>query len=318
MADLRKAISCLFASVILVVLAACARDVCGAPAEVSEVPLLRLAHEEIVPLTLNGVPAGMVLDTGADRTILTPQAVADLGLPTYQTQVVAMGSAGATEMRGVDVARLRIGGGELRGAELFVTALSSASLTDFPIYGLLGDDILTNWDIDLDAAADRLTLYRPQLCARRVPPWPGVSQSLAFPSGLFDHVVLPVSVDGHDVTALLDTGLTFSTINVLAAGLQPSDVARDPPVLLRGIGQRLAKGRVHHFGALLIGGQSYGPATIVVTPPHSFGMVLGEDFLHQHRIYISFKAHALFIGAAPDRATRAVSARTASPYHARQ
>jgi hypothetical protein len=99
-------------------------------------------------------PVTLVLDTGADRTLVSPAALARLGIPTQ--------SAGETLVRGVS--------GEGRGDIVWVTSLEVGQAASGPIPivaydpnlqyadGLLGRDFLDRFKVTIDAQQGVVTL----------------------------------------------------------------------------------------------------------------------------------------------------------------
>jgi hypothetical protein len=116
------------------------------------VPFVRGAAV-IVDARLNGVALRLLLDTGADRTVLTPVAlaragVADPGTPVRITGVT--GSAGATlvPVPALEVAGVRVG----------PIAVIAHAVPGEAVDGLLGRDVLDAFTVTFDAAGGRVTL----------------------------------------------------------------------------------------------------------------------------------------------------------------
>jgi predicted aspartyl protease len=109
----------------------------------------------IVSARINGLgPIILVLDTGADRTLVSPGALARLGIP-----VVASGRA---EVRGVTgagpadvvwIASLEVGGAKT-GPLAIVAYDGNLRQAD----GLLGRDFLDQFTVTIDAQTGRVTL----------------------------------------------------------------------------------------------------------------------------------------------------------------
>lgn len=111
----------------------------------------------IVTARLNGVPMALLLDTGADRTLVSPSAVARAG---YARMIVPGGAAvrvlgvtGSAFASIVTVPLLDVGGTRIGPLSLIV---HDAGLD--PLDGLLGRDVLDSFTVVIDAAAGRATL----------------------------------------------------------------------------------------------------------------------------------------------------------------
>lgn len=111
----------------------------------------------VVTARLNGVPLALLLDTGADRTLVSPAAVARAG---YERTIVAGGSSvrifgvtGSVMAPQVTVAVLDVAGARIGPVSLIV---HDAGLGE--VDGLLGRDILDAFTVTIDAAAGRAIL----------------------------------------------------------------------------------------------------------------------------------------------------------------
>ena len=301
--------------------AGCADGVCGAPRQDAQVTLLRMGGLEVLPVTINGEPAGLGVDTGAFLTSVTPQAVAALKLFTSTGPMRITGVGGESYVRTAEINDLRIGGGQVSGATVLVSPMWKADLDEYPVFGLLGDELLVNWDLDLDAGHDRLDLYEPASCAASYPVWTKEAQEIGIPrtatgaalgasdvekgfqaSSLYapthtGDILFTVTLDGHQLTAKLDTGAARSVVRADAVGLTAADVATDPKVTLMGMGRLSIQGVRHHFTTLRVGGTDVHAPAIDVgdIQLNDADMLLGEDFLRRNHVYVAFHAGELFV-----------------------
>jgi Aspartyl protease len=108
----------------------------------------------VVQARLNGVPLSLLLDTGADRTVIAPAAVSRAGVDVGVGSPVRIsgvtGSAGATM---VAVPLLEVAGARVGPLSVIVHAVPTDSLD-----GLLGRDVLDAFTITFDAAAGQVRL----------------------------------------------------------------------------------------------------------------------------------------------------------------
>jgi predicted aspartyl protease len=108
----------------------------------------------IVPGLLNGVTLSLLVDTGADRTLLSPSALARAGFGGQDgspIQILGVTGSGAATL--VTVPRLDIAGARL-GPLRVVVHPAPADGVD----GLLGRDVLDAFTLTVDAASGRATL----------------------------------------------------------------------------------------------------------------------------------------------------------------
>jgi hypothetical protein len=110
----------------------------------------------VVAAHLNGVRLALLLDTGADRTLVTPDAILRAGYGTLMAQagaVAIIGVTGAASAPQVTVPSLDVAGARVGPLSLLV---HDAGLTG--IDGLLGRDVLDAFTVTIDAAAGHATL----------------------------------------------------------------------------------------------------------------------------------------------------------------
>lgn len=103
---------------------------------------------------VNGVPLLLLLDTGAERTVIAPAALARAGVdPEGGRPVELLGVTGGAAAREVVVPELDVAGARL-GPLTVVAHDVGVGGAD----GLLGRDVLAQFTLTVDAAAGRATL----------------------------------------------------------------------------------------------------------------------------------------------------------------
>jgi predicted aspartyl protease len=109
----------------------------------------------IVSARINGLgPIILVLDTGADRTLVSPGALARLGIPLVASgRAEVRGVTGAGPADVVWIASLEVGGA--RAGPLAIVAYDG-NLRQAD--GLLGRDFLDQFTVTIDAQTGRVTL----------------------------------------------------------------------------------------------------------------------------------------------------------------
>jgi predicted aspartyl protease len=265
----------------------------GAGPASAAIPLDLANGRCIVSMLLNGHPARMVLDTGAERTVVTPSTVQQLGLrKDIWVDSTMRGAGGLLETHAnTDVDSASIG-----GTALFQRQSSpglSLSVANFDLGdadGLLGGDVLRHYTLDLDFPRTQLTL-RP---ANQNVPRPGAVQLSPLRGDL---LLAPVQLDGHSLLALVDTGASVSLINargLYRLGLTPQQLEQDQPLSTMSLGGKFL-GRMHRFTQLRL-----GPLTIIKpwmladkVPELAFDLTLGLDVLGSQRLLLSYADLAL-------------------------
>jgi predicted aspartyl protease len=110
----------------------------------------------MVEVRINGVAsARLILDTGADRTLISPRALAAAGVSLSRTVATGriVGVTGSDRLPYVMVDSLEIG--DVRVGRLPVGAYDVAEAAGD---GLLGRDVLDRFNVAIDAAQGRVTL----------------------------------------------------------------------------------------------------------------------------------------------------------------
>jgi hypothetical protein len=297
----------LFLVLVWLVLLPAARAACVVDSKAT-VPLVMAGGAITVAVEVNGITATFILDTGAQRSLVTEAAVRRLGLARDEWVGTTMSGVGGIESRpNADPRSLTLGGIPLvrrtltHDTSLTVGVIPRTQVGKLLIDGLLGRDFLSLFDLDLDVPSLRLTVYQVHDCAGRFLPWQGGYAVIPVTVPAENALIVPVAVDGRSLRALLDSGASASLIGapgLFRLGLQPADLADDPAEQVSGLGPRAVTMRQHRFRSLRVGGQSIDQpviwtAAIRLTPV--VDMLLGADWLAGRRVWISFSTRQLFV-----------------------
>jgi hypothetical protein len=276
------------------------------------VPVDIVAGVPVVSVQVNDVPLPFVLDTGAQRSLVTDATVrrADLRLDEWASTTVK-GVSGYERHRNADPTSLRLGGITLRrrtvaaDSTLTVGPLPESALDGREIAGLLGADFLAGFDLDIDLPGGRVTLYRVAGCAGRFLPWETGYDMLVAGQPFRDVLIMPVELDGRMLRTEIDSGsgitlLTASGIDRM--GLTPGVLAADPAGAMHGVGRFTVGTRRHDFGTLHVGVERIDKPAIWAAPVHILpivDMLLGADWLRQRRVWLSYAASRIFVATVP-------------------
>lgn len=165
----------------------------------------------VVPVIFNGRQAKMTLDTGAYWSGIVPSAAA--GLKSKPLRYIAMiGAGGGTMRTAVTTPAFQIGRLSFSNADFFVFAREDSNDPD--LIGNIGANLLKPYDVEIDYAGRKVKLYRQEHCPGKVVTWrnEGIVE-IPFKLNDVGHISLPVAIDGHQYTALLDTGATASYLD---------------------------------------------------------------------------------------------------------
>lgn len=266
-------------------------------------PLAIVHRQPVIPARLDAHPVALLVDTGSEGSMLTPEAVKRLGLPrNIHRYTVIQGAGGSLVSFNADVRRLAIG--TLAMDRLSLSVGPMPSLTGTGVAGLIGADWLGDFDVDLDMPHRRFALWRVSGCGPGFDPIKGRHFSLPLTRTSRGRVLLPVTVDGTHLLAYLDSGAVGTAITKAAAeriGVSDAALSRDRRGFARGVDLRQVGSRMHKFAELRIGPERFRNIAIPVSDLQVYiaGMLLGDDYLAHHRVWISQATRRVFIEPVP-------------------
>jgi hypothetical protein len=265
----------------------------------------------LVPVTIDGVDAPFLLDTGAERSMIFQAAAAALGVPRDQwVSTTTEGIGGVVNLPNADPRSLALGGLPLRrhtvAADNTLTVAQSASRT---ISGLLGQDFLSPYDVEIDGARNVLRLFSTGACLQDSSlPWTE-SRAAIHARRLFRNIlVIPVVVDGRVLQAEIDSGAGASSVTapgMVKLGLSDAAMRGDLARPASGIGGGEVPMRLHRFARVEVGGQRFDGQALWLGPIHlirSVDMLLGADWLRGRRVWLSFATDTVFVTRTPGTA----------------
>ena len=274
------------------------------------VPLDLASRHAMVAVDVNQQPARFILDTGAERTMVTPAAVQRLGLALDPwTGTTVMGLGGLVRHQNALPRSLTLDGltlrhhTMLRDMTLAVGPIPVSSFDGRRIDGLLGRDFLSGFDLSLDLGAGRATLYEVDDCRAGFLPWRMPYRMIEVLPGDRTALVIPTQLDGHWLRTLIDTGAGTSLLTasgMARLGLTAASLGGDRMDVVHGIGTRPIVVRVRRFGTLDVGGARTAGPVLLVAPVQLVpivDLVLGGDWLASHLVWLSYSTQQVFVAA---------------------
>jgi predicted aspartyl protease len=293
---------------------------CGQLISYGAVPLIHLEDHasEFIPVEINGVARIMLIDTGASATVMARKAVAELQLNTGRSDG---GVYDVTGNRSLDYTKAPLKIGNLKGDVSFMVGTPYLDqFGDARFAGLLGTDILKKFDVAIDYGGQTFTLFNQNHCDGQVIYWPERPVAvIPFKLQYGDQIVFPVTLDGHEVLAQLDTGASRTTLTRARAEGHYGLVlgSADTPSLGKPGGLEVWR---HRFASLSLAGLEVNNPEIDIIPDKmtesmtdwSTGslldrkqhtveqapMLLGMNVLKHLRIYIAFHEKKIYISPA--------------------
>ncbi len=281
----------------LLLLAACATAPTG-PCQlqaVADLPATLDGNRLEVAGHVDGAETRFLIDTGAEATVLTTATVGALQLPRSQRS--------ATQLTGI--------GGAVSNADVFaVLDLGTASfqrrlaVANIPaLGGIIGGDILSDYDLELDLPGHRVRLWHARGCHAADLPWTGPRATVPMEVTGGERLRVPVTIDGQPVEALLDSGAGRTLLQLDTAerlGLTAANGASDPVSFARGVDGGVVQVHAHRFGTLTVGEDRLNAPWIGVAAFQMTGgqMLLGVDYLRTRRVWVSYRTGQLYVQVA--------------------
>ena len=286
--------------------------------------MVPVAGHVIVPVRFGADPRSMIVDTGADGSVLFKDAVRDEKLSIVGSASTVFSGVGG--VRRADVAEVPLfdfDGFRLKALAMPVMPVDAPKFDILPVAGVLGTSILSVFDVDMDFPGQTMTLFARASCDEIAPPWsPPYSrvQLIALPNNLRErlhddvasaanvghrgsvslnqaHVMVDVGVNGRTLRALLDTGSTFTSLTPEAAEAAGVRAPHNPlAIKVSGADGHAIEGDRRSLGELKIGDAVFRDVPVAVFQfqnTHT-DMVIGLAELRGMRVWISFASKQMF------------------------
>jgi hypothetical protein len=268
------------------------------------VPITRAGDLLLVPVSINGVVADFVLDTGAERSVVGLAAADRLHLARDEwVSTDIMGTGGRDRRRLGLPASLSLGGITLRRQTLaadnsVVVGPIQEQVGGRPITGLLGEDFLSPFDLDLDIVGGKLTLYSVSGCAGHFLPWTEHYTAIAAWRPVRNILMLPMRVGDTRIQAELDSGASITTVTL--PGMIALGLVAGGNGTMRGFGTGSIAARTQHFPNVQIGDMPPAAADLAIAPIRtlrSVGVLLGADWMGKFHVWVSWATDQVFLAA---------------------
>jgi hypothetical protein len=178
------------------------------------------------------------------------------------------------------------------------------------IDGLFGANFLSAYEVEMDFPAGKMRFFhRYAGCSTSGPAWTAQATHLPATDAGHQLLLVPVSVNGVALNALIDTGSEDTSITRDAAaslGLTAASMRGDEQITENGLGQSTE--RMHRFDSIQIGNAVFAHPTLAVddqasplqanveiqtaaalpVPHHGVDVILGANFLFKKRIFVAY------------------------------
>ncbi|MBI3677901.1 MAG: aspartyl protease family protein [Proteobacteria bacterium] len=276
----------------------------------------------VVQISINDTPRKFIIDTGSPYSELFDDVVKELDLTTgpIDSSIELYDVAGKVSKKYVMVPHLKVG--PVKGDNLAMVVMPRRSDNEGDIAGILGPDILARFDLDFDFAGKKFNLISTEHCEGKVVYWTSSYSDVDFRISL-GNIYLPMTLDGKEIKAVLDTGspdtlLSDGTgrrkfnLEENSPGMEPVANATDADLVQFS----------YRFKSLSVGGLAVSNPLILILKDRaqeSFDkrhldkidldpiyadkletqdLILGMNVLQKLHLYIAYKEHKIYVTGA--------------------
>jgi hypothetical protein len=166
----------------------------------------------LVPVTLKGSHAFMILHTASAFSTITESAASRLGLQVKAIASDMQMRAGSKSVQKVAWANgLTIGNVAFKSIDLLIIS-NIDDHSDTPVIGMLGMNAFSGVDVELDAANRKLNLYSQDHCPGHVVYWSKTFDSVPIRFGDMGEFYFPMELDGKKLETTLATLNSTTTL----------------------------------------------------------------------------------------------------------
>lgn len=268
----------------------------------------------LVPAEIDGKAGSLMVDTGSSYSLMRGSVVDELGLPRYNIPDGVSGLAGRSIGQRTRAHSLKLGP-IVETERGFLIAPPNVPVDPRAI-GILGGDVIGDFNVELDPVAQQVKLYTTDSCPGGVPSWAAKTAPMPIEVTSDNQIVFTASLDGRPVKAYLDTGATYSILD-LGAAKRAYGLDRDSPGLEPAGGSRTGDGAMletffYRFKRLDVAGVNFSDPLVSLIDerrrPHpdtgtriDLRVVSLPDFrigMHQLRqlhVYIDYDRRRLYV-----------------------
>jgi hypothetical protein len=245
----------------------------------------------------------MLFDTGAIISSVSPAGVKQFHLPVvFDRRLTLNGVGGSARNATAQVKTLAFGGAIAGGLRMpIVRAPVESDPGQSTVSGAIGNDILAHYDEDIDFPAHQVFLVKAGYCST-IEPWSGPADTVHFDLARGNTAIaFPMRINGHAVTAVLDTGATNTVLSPDTFARITRHGPRVHPLgthFTTGIGAHRAKVTAYRLQSLSVAGVqlTHPVVTVLHHAVLPFGLViLGENFIRRHELFVDHQTNTLYV-----------------------
>jgi hypothetical protein len=254
-----------------------------------------------VPISINGQTVHFLVDTGAAASIVSASTASLPGMRIFRSGRVYMELYGGSQTNAFVFVQNSAFGDMKPGYHPFFVVPDSR----FPsgVAGLLGSDVLQNFDVEFDFANSQLGIFSQNHCAGRVVYWTrDPYASVEFTLDRAGHIRVPVGLNEGVTLGTIDSGAaeTVGSLEDIIGGLH---IEQSDPAL-KAVPD--TKGQIHlyryPFKTLTLDGVTVNNPDILLVPndvsklpPDQRQLIIGMNVLRHFHLYIAYGEHVMYV-----------------------
>jgi len=275
--------------------------------QIGELPVAMLSNSPVIPASINGHAVQLLADTGAAKSMIWRSAAQEFHLEIFQSNGTFYGAGGADTPGVVTVRDFGIAGGTVHDVHLYAAGRGASPGNSA---GILGEDVLSHWDVEFDLSAGKIRLFMPKNCSGdQVVYWAQsyfMTKLIGAPRNT-NWLETKVMLNGHELVGMFDSGATLSTVTTQAlrqTGIN-AEVSSEATTASHGLAGKPIDTTTAVFPTLTIGQESvqnvklriadlFGKNTETILGSlisrsviNNPDMIIGADFFMAHRIYVA-------------------------------
>jgi len=272
-------------------------------AKVVDLPITMNSLRPTIDVKINNRDAKFILDSGAFYSMISSATAAEYNLKTTHAPLglTVTGIGGTADVRVATVKEFSIVGITLKNREFLVGG------SDVGNAGLLGQNLLEQFDVEYDLATGVIRLFHTEDCDHTLLAYwlaPGQAYS-SMPIDRIDpwhpHTIGVAYVNDKQIRVEFDTGAFTSLLSLKAAeraGVKPDSPGVVASGYTSGIGRGVTKEYIAPFASFKIGdGEEIKNTKLRIADigVDNADMLVGADFFVSHRIFVANREHKLFL-----------------------
>jgi tetratricopeptide (TPR) repeat protein/predicted aspartyl protease len=268
--------------------------------KIAELPITMAGLRPLITAQVNGKDAKFLLDSGSFYSVMSTAVAADLNLKLTASPWTLNGVGGSSRTWFAKVQDFSFLGATFHDVEFLVSGSEVGSS------GVIGENLLSHFDVEYDLAKGAIRLFRPEGCSRtKLAYWTGGQAFSLMDINTIDrgnaHIIGVAYVNGQKIRALFDTGASTSMLTQTAAGnigIDVNAVGVKEAGYVSGFGRGTAKSYIVPVASFKIGDDEEIKNTHLRVAGIRLGdadMLVGADFFLSHRVFVSNSQHKLYL-----------------------